>query len=142
MCQYENKFAPFYFITSVFITDFMIKKRQTINVILITTGYILSPLSWWNDLVVNIPLAYLFSLPFSLIHNQLFIPSFIIGYWLSNLLGLLMMHWGGERLPHQNHVALNIKHSIAVSIIYSIIIVIAVMLGWLESPAEYLAYYR
>ncbi len=33
-------------------------------------GYLLSPLSWWNDLFVNVPLAYLFALPFSLLHEH------------------------------------------------------------------------
>lgn len=118
------------------------RKRRTIDVLLVTIGYILSPLSWWNDLVINIPLAYLFSVPFSLIHTQLFMPAFIVGYWLSNLLGLLMMHWGGARLLHQNHQVFNSRHSLIVSIIYSVIIIVVVLLGWLESPTVYLEYFR
>ncbi len=43
-------------------------------------------------MLVNVPLAYLFSWPFSAMHEQLFVPSFIIGYWLTNLLGLVMLH--------------------------------------------------
>ena len=51
------------------------KKHHLINIILVTAGFILSPLSWWNDLLVNIPLAYLFSLPFSILDESLFLPG-------------------------------------------------------------------
>ena len=26
--------------------------------ILLTVGYLLSPLCWWNDLIINLPIAY------------------------------------------------------------------------------------
>ena len=66
-----------------------VKKQRLFNVLLVTSGFILSPLTWWNDLVVNIPLAYLFSIPFTLLHDNLFLPSFVIGYWFTNLLGFI-----------------------------------------------------
>jgi len=56
--------------------------------VLITIGYILSPLSWWNDSFVNIPIAYLFGCLFTLISPKLFLPSMIIGYWITNVVGL------------------------------------------------------
>ena len=57
-------------------------------------GYILSPLSWWNDAFVNIPIAYLFGVLFGLISPKLFLPFVIIGYWITNIVGLVLMHEG------------------------------------------------
>jgi hypothetical protein len=53
-------------------------------------GFILSPLSWWNDLFVNIPLAYLFAIPFGWISKQYFLPSLIVGFGL--LLSLVLFY--------------------------------------------------
>lgn len=113
-------------------------RRYLLNVFLATTGFILSPLSWWNDLVVNVPLAYLCSLPFSLIDERLFLPGFILGYWLTNLLGFLLLHLGGEGLILKKQLGYNIKRSLLVSIIYTVLMVVFVMLGWLTPPSEYL----
>jgi len=117
-------------------------KRRLKDVVLVTTGFILSPLSWWNDMVINVPLAYVFSFPFSLIDPQLFLPSFILGYWLSNLLGFLMLHWGGESLIHHNHKTISIKRSLIISIIYSIIVIIMVLLDWISPPIEMLELFQ
>ena len=114
------------------------KKRRLLDIFLVTTGFILSPLTWWNDLVVNIPLAYVFSLPFSLLDENLFLPSFVLGYWLTNLLGFLLMHWGGEHLIYQNRSRIGIKRSLLISLLYSIIVICLVLLGWLAPPTEYL----
>lgn len=117
-------------------------KRRLSDVIIATTGFILSPLTWWNDMLVNVPLAYLFSWPFSAMHEQLFMPSFIIGYWLTNLLGLVMLHLGGVGFFKKQHDKFSFKSSFIVSLIYSALILIVVMLGWLESPTEYLKHYQ
>lgn len=117
-------------------------KHRLIDIILVTTGFILSPLSWWNDLLVNVPLAYLFSVPFSLIDERLFIPAFILGYWLTNLLGFLMLHWGGEGLIYRRRPTISVKRSLIISVVYSIIVIILVLLGWLAPPTEYLQYIK
>jgi hypothetical protein len=115
-----------------------VKKRRLLDFALVTTGFILSPLSWWNDLVVNIPLAYLFSVPFSFVNEKLFLPSFILGYWFTNLLGFLLMHWGGASLLYPNRPTISIKRSLLISLLYSIIVISLVLLGWLAPPTEYL----
>ena len=117
-------------------------KRRFLDALMATTGFILSPLTWWNDLLVNVPLAYLFSWPFSAMHEQLFVPSFIIGYWLTNLLGLLMLHYGGAGFLKKQRDKFSLKTSVVISLIYSFIIFVIVMLGWIESPMEYLKYYQ
>lgn len=57
-------------------------------------GYLLSPLSWWNDVVFNLPIAYGFAYLVTLGQRQWFLPATVIGYWLSNVLGMVMMQWG------------------------------------------------
>ena len=60
-------------------------------------GFMLSPLSWWNDLFVNVPLALGFAWLVSLVHAPAFDLSFIIGYWLTNVLGFVLMHRGARQ---------------------------------------------
>ena len=115
------------------------KKQPLTNILLVGIGFILSPLTWWNDLVVNVPLAYLIATPFSLISEKLFLPGFVVGYWLTNLLGFLLMHWGGRGLIKNQRTQLTIKHSLLISSIYTLIIIVMVLLGWLAPPSKYLA---
>lgn len=57
-------------------------------------GYALSPLCWWNDLIFNLPVAYGFGYLCSLISANWLIPGTIAGYWLSNVVGILLMQAG------------------------------------------------
>src|SRR5215469_12049077 len=86
-------------------------KRKTTGGVLAFVGYMLSPLSWWNDAFVNVPLAlafawivvlfYKLSIPASQNHDRVrtvFEASWIIGYWLTNVLGFVLMHKGAEKM--------------------------------------------
>lgn len=115
-------------------------KHKLRNGVLAIIGYILSPLSWWNDLFVNIPLAYLFGSIFGLMSKSLFMPMVIVGYWLTNILGLVMMHHGTMNIVHgtrQNDLSKVIKSNIVFSIVYTLIIMILIKSGWLKFPWEY-----
>ena len=61
---------------------------------LVGIGYLLSPLSWWNDLFFNFPIALVFGYGVSWLHPQWFLPGIIVGYWLSNVLGMIMIQLG------------------------------------------------
>ena len=61
-------------------------------------GYMLSPLSWWNDLFVNIPLAIGFGWIIALFYKPAFEGAVIIGYWLTNVLGLVLMQKGAQKV--------------------------------------------
>jgi len=113
-------------------------KKTFFNISLVSIGLILSPLTWWNDAVVNVPLAYLMSAPFSMLNEKLFMPSFVTAYWLTNLLGLLMLHWGGRGLIKKKLAVPSIKQSLVISIVYSAVIFLMVKLGWLAPPSAYL----
>ncbi|MGF1514588.1 MAG: hypothetical protein ACFB5Z_12970 [Elainellaceae cyanobacterium] len=61
---------------------------------LVGLGYMLSPLSWWNDLVFNLPIALAFGYGVSWLYADWFLPGTVVGYWLSNVLGIVMMQFG------------------------------------------------
>ena len=108
--------------------------------ILSTIGYILSPLSLYNDLFVNIPLAYIFAFPFGLISKTLFMPSMILGYWLTNVLGFMLMHRGINDITskeQKQHTRKEITKDIIISIVYTLIVIVFIKVGWLKFPLEY-----
>jgi hypothetical protein len=61
-------------------------------------GFMLSPLSWWNDAFINLPLAYGFASLVSLVYGPAFEASWIAGYWLTNVAGFVLLHKGGRKL--------------------------------------------
>ena len=111
-------------------------KRQIANSVIAIIGYILSPLSWWNDMFVNVPLAYAFSWIFTVLDQRLFLPAFVLGYWLSNLLGFILLHHGAAGLVEHRKSSMTLRHTIIVTIIYTLIIVVLAWLGWIPSPDE------
>jgi len=66
--------------------------RRLGNKILFIVGWLLSPLTWWNDAVLNIPLAYFLANLVAYFMPKLFMSSLIIFYWLTNLAGVALMH--------------------------------------------------
>lgn len=107
-----------------------------------TIGFILSPLSWWNDFVVNFPLSYIIALPFGLINEGLFLPSFIAAYWLTNILGLLLLHNGSKKIlkPEEEVKSFrkDLKSTLFWSSIYTVVIMILILSGILSFPKEFL----
>mgnify|MGYP007077385807 CR=1 FL=1 len=99
-------------------------------------GYLLSPLSWWNDLFINMPLAYLFAVPFSLLDEQFYLPSFVLGYWLSNVLGLLLLQRGGTQLIKQRQAHFSWKGLMISASLYTLLIVLLVQSGIVPSASE------
>src|SRR3974390_863363 len=73
-------------------------KRKISGGVLTFIGYMLSPLSWWNDLFVNVPLALVFAWTISFFYKPAFVASLIVGYWLTNVLGFVLMQKGGEKM--------------------------------------------
>lgn len=99
-------------------------------------GWLLSPLSWWNDLFVNVPLAYLFSAPFSLLDERLYVPAFALGYWLTNVLGFVLLHKGLVGMVSRRKASL--RRDLLVATMYTFAVAMAAGLGWLPSPASLL----
>lgn len=106
-----------------------------------TAGYLLSPLSWWNDPIINLPLAYAFAFPFGLLSRSFFLPAMIIGYWLTNVAGFLILHHGIKNLvwgKKNNPMKKELWKDATVSLLYTLIILLLAATGWLRFPLEYI----
>src|SRR5215831_10069146 len=73
-------------------------KRKIAGGVLAFVGFMLSPLSWWNDLFVNVPLALVFAWVVSAFDKRAFGVAVVVGYWLTNVLGFVLMHKGAQKL--------------------------------------------
>ena len=117
-------------------------KRKLTGGVLAVLGFMLSPLSWWNDAIVNLPLAIGFAWLVSSLcvkewKQAVFDVAVVVGYWLTNVLGFVLMHKGardllakGETLP-----PMNLKKDLLVSLAYTVLIVALIKLGVLK-PIE------
>ncbi len=105
---------------------------------LIVAGFLLSPLSWWNDLFINIPLAYLFSIPFSFLGHSWFVASFIGGYWFTNFLGFLLLHKGLHKLMKKEETRSGFIKNFLITLLYTILVAICVFKGWIKPLPHYL----
>ena len=115
-------------------------RRRAKGAVVATLGWLLSPLSWWNDLVVNVPLAYLFAVPFSLLDERLYVPAFALGYWLTNVLGFVLLHKGVAGMINRRTATL--RHDLLVATAYTILVAVVAWLGWLPSPSSLLEQWR
>jgi hypothetical protein len=109
--------------------------RRLASGIIAFIGYLLSPLSWWNDAFVNLPLAWLFASLVSLASHRLFAPAMILGYWLTNIAGLLLMAQGTAGMA-AGVSPQSFKRRLALSLIaatgYTLLIVLLFFLGVLK----------
>jgi uncharacterized membrane protein len=118
------------------------KKKAITGSILALVGYILSPLSWWNDAFVNVPLAYVFAWLVSIFSRRLFGPSFVVGYWLTNIIGLVMMHKGICQMIRQEYcepanLQKRLIHDLLISIGYTGVIILLVKFNIIRPLGEY-----
>ena len=115
-------------------------KRKLGGGILAVVGFMLSPLSWWNDLFVNVPLALGFAWIVSLFYKPAFEASLILGYWLTNLVGFVLMHKGAQKMFKEKDRGYSRKaflRDIGISLLYTGLIVALVKLGVLKPIANY-----
>lgn len=122
-------------------------KRKVSGGILGVIGFILSPLSWWNDAVVNLPLALIFASlagvfykPAAVKGSTAFDAMVILGYWLTNILGFVLMHKGAKQVlsnKDSKYSWHSFAKDIAISLIYTLLIVILIKLGVLQPIQDY-----
>ena len=102
-----------------------------------TIGFLLSPLSWWNDLFINFPIAYACACAVNFIYKGSFLSAFIVSYWLTNVLGFALLQKGLEKMgkdveEKKKYSLKNFVKDSIFSIVYSILIVILVKLGMIK----------
>ena len=89
-------------------------------------GYLLSPLCWWNDLIFNLPIAYFFGWLGGRFSPQFFLPWAILGYWLSNLVGILLMQFVAVEFfqdgSKKDNLKKNLLTGLASATLYTIVI--------------------
>lgn len=119
---------------------FMAWKRKMTGGFLAVIGYLLSPLSWWNDAFVNLPLALAFAWIVSAMYKPIFATALIVGYWLTNVLGFVLMHKGAQQFLSEKSLPYSrreILKDVAVSLAYTVVIVILVKAGVLKPIQGY-----
>jgi len=105
-------------------------------------GFMLSPLSWWNDAFVNLPLAVAFAWMVSLFYRPAFGAAVIAGYWLTNVLGLVLLHKGARNLISREeprpYSRRDFFRDFAISLAYTGLIVLLLRLKILQPITDYL----
>lgn len=89
--------------------------------LLFIVGYLLSPLCWWNDLIFNLPVAYGFGYLCSLVSQQWLLPGLIVGYWLSNVIGFVLMQFGAIDAIQKESKPRNPKKDLLMGVVSSTI---------------------
>ncbi|MEN9573241.1 MAG: hypothetical protein RL514_1096 [Verrucomicrobiota bacterium] len=116
-------------------------KRKLTGSTLAFIGFMLSPLSWWNDLFVNIPLALAFAWLVSLFWPAVFTASFVLGYWLTNVLGLVLMQKGAQQALSDTpkpYIRRQLLADLGISLAYTLLIVALIEYGVLKPLPDYL----
>jgi hypothetical protein len=115
-------------------------KRKIAGGILAFVGFMLSPLSWWNDLFVNIPLALAFAWIVSAFDKRAFGVAVVVGYWLTNVLGFVLMHKGAQKILNEQdkkYSRRELLKDVGISLLYTGLIVALIELGVLKPLGTY-----
>ncbi len=106
--------------------------------LLLILGYLLSPLCWWNDLLFNLPIAYCFGYICSWLSSNLLLPGLIVGYWISNIAGILLMQIGALEVFQGENEKRDLKKELLTGLIsstaYTILILGLIQLKILDTP--------
>jgi hypothetical protein len=116
-------------------------KRRVSGGVMAAAGYMLSPLSWWNDAFVNLPLAYIFAWIVSRFYRPAFEVSLVLGYWLTNVLGLILMRKGAQEAVSKKqkwYSRRELALDVAVSLAYTALIVVLLRQQVLKPIEDYL----
>jgi hypothetical protein len=115
-------------------------KRKVTGGALAMVGFMLSPLSWWNDLFVNLPLALVFAWAVSFFYKPAFEECLILGYWLTNVLGFVLLQKGGERMltrENKSYSRRALLRDVGISLLYTGVIVLLLKGGVLKPLQHY-----
>lgn len=103
-------------------------------------GFLLSPLSWWNDLFVNVPIAVAFGWLTSLIYKPAFNAAVVLAYWLTNVIGLVLLHKGAAVAlsgTARRYSRKDLIQDVFVSLAYTAVIVLLIRCKVLQPVTDY-----
>ncbi len=124
----------------------LFRKKSIWYTFLSAAGFILSPVSWWNDLVINIPLAWVLAFPFGWISESLLYPAMVGSYWFTNILGMILLHKGLLGFYNTNYgipepgisgirgFFIRFRSDFFWSVVYTLLIAILMHFGWISFP--------
>ncbi len=115
-------------------------KRKFGGSVVAFIGFMLSPLSWWNDLFVNVPLALAFAWVVALFYQPAFKPAVVVGYWLSNVLGFVLMHKGAAKVlsdEDKPYTWRSLLRDVVISLLYTALIIVLIKMGVLQPIQAY-----
>jgi hypothetical protein len=122
-------------------------KRKITGGILGVIGFMLSPLSWWNDAVVNLPLALIFAYGVGIFYkpaaekgSAAFDAMVILGYWLTNIIGFVLLHKGAKQVlsnQESRYSRRELAKDVGISLIYTGLIVVLIKVGVLQPIQDY-----
>jgi len=115
-------------------------KRKVSGGLLAVVGDMLSPLSWWNDAFVNLPLALVFAWLVSLFYKPAFNACIVLGYWATNVIGFILMHKGAQQMLTTNekkYSRRDLLRDVAISLVYTGLIILLIKLGVLKPLQNY-----
>jgi hypothetical protein len=117
-------------------------KRKIHGSVLGFIGFMLSPLSWWNDAFVNLPLAVAFGWLIALVYKPAFEGAVLVGYWLTNVLGFVLMHRGIEKLATAGQPKpynwRSLVRDMLISLVYTGLLVLLLRLKFLKPFTDYI----
>ena len=116
-------------------------KRKYGGGLLAFVGFMLSPLSWWNDAFVNIPLALLFAWGVSAFYRPAFEAGVVVGYWLTNVLGFVLLHKGAQQLLQERkaYSRRELLKDAAISLAYTVLILALLQLKVLKPFTDFVS---
>lgn len=107
--------------------------NKAIHRFIFFVGWLLSPLTAWNDILINIPLAYIFANITVFIWPFNFLATTIAWYWLTNAIGLIMMAASGQSLFRDRKNLAREAVILAVTIaLYSVVLIALHFFGILK----------
>lgn len=96
-------------------------------------GFLLSPLTFWNDAFVNIPLSYAVASLLTKVVNVKFVNLMIICYYLTNILGLFMMYGSGKGAIRKGRIMVrDVIITVLTVSIYTLVLIFLNSLGILR----------
>lgn len=96
--------------------------RKGVYALAALVGYLLSPLSWWNDAVVNIPLSLAVGYALHVAAGVSIDLAVAGAYTASNILGVALLAWGAGGVVGLRGRRLLV--AVAASIAYSAVILL------------------
>jgi hypothetical protein len=110
--------------------------QKLLGGLLLVLGFLLSPLSWWNDLLFNLPIAYGFGYMCNLAAPGVLVPAAIAGYWISNVLGIVLMQVGAVKMFQKQPQPVSLRKELVTGLVsstaYTVLIVVLIQLKVLD----------